>query len=134
MTVALWCLFAAGVLIVLSKGPALVYMARQPKGYDNRHPRSQQARLEGIGARAVAAHYNTIESFPLFAVGIIVAHLYAPEHAITEALAIGFIVARIAYIWLYVRNIAMVRSVVWGLSYLASLALLLAPLYANVLL
>lgn len=131
MTVALWCLVAAGLLLVVSKGPALVYMARQPKGYDNRHPRSQQARLEGVGARAVAAHYNTLESFPLFAAGILVAHLHAPEHPLTQALAIGFIVARVAYIWLYVRNIATVRSLVWGLSYLASLGLLLSPLYTN---
>lgn len=131
MTLALWCLVAAGMLIVLSKGPALIYMARQPKGYDNRHPRSQQARMEGIGARAVAAHYNTIESFPLYGVGILVAHLHAPEHAITQVLALGFIVARIAYIWLYVRNIATVRSLVWGLSYLASLGLLLSPLYGG---
>lgn len=32
-------------------------------GYDNNHPRDQQAALVGWGKRANAAHNNTLESF-----------------------------------------------------------------------
>ena len=31
-------------------------------GYDNKYPREQQARLEGVGARMLAAHQNCFES------------------------------------------------------------------------
>lgn len=69
MTVLLWCLFAAALLVVLSKAPSATAMKKQTSGYDNQHPRAQQAALSGRDARAVAAHQNTVENFPLFAAG-----------------------------------------------------------------
>ncbi|WP_335598963.1 MAPEG family protein, partial [Halopseudomonas sp.] len=45
---------------------------RSGKGYDNAHPRAQQAALTGWGARALASHQNMIEAFPLFAAGVLV--------------------------------------------------------------
>ena len=44
--------------------------------YDNQTP-SQQAELDGWGARARAAHYNTLEAFPIFATGFLAAQLGA---------------------------------------------------------
>ncbi|MHA7880493.1 MAG: MAPEG family protein [Saccharospirillum sp.] len=132
MTIALWCLLIAGLLVVLSKAPAMSIMSREPQGYDNHNPRAQQARLEGAGARAIAAHQNTLEAFPLFAAGVLVAQMFAPEHLLTQSLAVLFILSRVVYIWLYVRDFSTVRSLVWSVGYLASLALLLAPLYATV--
>lgn len=131
MSLPLWCLFIAALLVILSKAPAMRAMARMKGGYDNQHPRAQQASLTGAGARGLAAHQNTIEAFPMFAAGVIVAEVFAAGSSVAGVLAVLFIVSRIAYIGLYVANIATVRSLVWAAGYLASLGLMLAPLYSS---
>lgn len=131
MSLSLWCLFIAALLVILSKAPAMRAMARMQGGYDNRHPRAQQAALTGAGARGLAAHQNTIEAFPMFAAGVIVAHVFAAGSSLAALLAVLFIVSRILYIGLYVANIATVRSLVWAAGYLASLGLMLAPVYGS---
>lgn len=129
MSLLLWCLVAAALLVVLSKAPSALAMKNQTSGYDNQHPRAQQAALTGSDARAVAAHQNTVETFPLFAAGVLVALMFAPASALSSALAVIFIVSRVVYIWLYVKNYATARSLVWNVGFLACLGLLLAPLY-----
>ena len=131
MSLPLWCLFIAALLVILSKAPAMRAMAGMQGGYDNQHPRAQQASLTGAGARGLAAHQNTIEAFPMFAAGVIVAEVFAAGSAVAAVLAVVFIVSRIAYIGLYVANIATIRSLVWAAGYLASLGLMLAPLYGR---
>jgi uncharacterized MAPEG superfamily protein len=131
MSLPLWCLFIAAILVIASKGPAMKAMAGMRGGYDNNHPRAQQANLTGAGARGLAAHQNTIEAFPLFAAGVIVAQIYAADSMIAGLLAVAFIVSRVIYIGLYVGNIASLRSLVWAVGYLSSLALMLAPLYGS---
>jgi uncharacterized MAPEG superfamily protein len=55
MTLPLVTVGIAFLLIDLSKIPLGVGMQRMPGGYDNRHPRAQQAKLEGWASRATAA-------------------------------------------------------------------------------
>ena len=62
MTILIVCLFIACLLPYLAKIPTAIAMKNQPGGYDNNHPRAQQAMLTGFGARAVAAHQNSFES------------------------------------------------------------------------
>ncbi|HEY8376706.1 MAG TPA: MAPEG family protein [Nannocystis sp.] len=130
MTVALWCLFAAALLHILSKLPLSAAQAREGSGYDNRSPRDQQDRLTGWGARARAAHLNQLESFPLFAAGVLVATVAAPKVAAIDALALAYIAARIVYPVLYLADISTARSLVWMVGYGASLALLCSPAWA----
>lgn len=127
MTVAHWCLFAAALLHIFSKFPLAVAAAREGGGYDNRNPREQQARLTGWGARARAVHLNQIESFPLFAAGVLVATTAAPRVPAIDCLALVYIVARLIYPVLYLKDIAAGRSLVWMAGFLASLALLASP-------
>lgn len=71
------CLLFAALMLVLTKAP--VAWAQQRTGrYDNHDPRAQQRELTGFGARALAAHQNTIEAFPLFAAGVLVSLIAAP--------------------------------------------------------
>ncbi|WP_028670215.1 MAPEG family protein [Saccharospirillum impatiens] len=129
MSLPLWCLFIAALLVIMSKWPAMKVMAAMKGGYDNNHPRAQQANLTGAGARGIAAHQNTIEAFPMFAAGVIVAEVFAAGSMVASLLAMAFIVSRVVYIGLYVGNVASLRSIVWAVGYLASLGLLLAPVY-----
>jgi uncharacterized MAPEG superfamily protein len=47
-----------------------------------------------------------------------------------DKLALAFVVLRVAYIWLYVADLAMARTLVWSAGLAVSVALLLAPLWA----
>lgn len=132
MSFPLWCLFAAALLIVLTKVPVAMAMARSSdKGYDNRHPRAQQATLTGWGARAMASHANMIEAFPLFAAGVLVAQVTLTQGSTINLLAGLFIVTRIAYSALYLMNLDKLRSLVWIVGFFCCLGLLLSPALAR---
>jgi uncharacterized MAPEG superfamily protein len=130
MTIALWCLFIAGVLHALSKTPLAIFQAKAPGGYDNNMPREQQASLEGIGKRALAIHTNQIESFPLFAAGVLVASLGVVNSNMVDYLAIAYVLSRVVYIFVYLKDLATLRSLIWGVGYMSSLALLCSPAWA----
>lgn len=132
MSILLWSLVVSSFFYVLSKAPAMVYMNAESGGYDNRHPRQQQARLSGAGARALAAHQNTIDNFALFAAGILVAEVVAQPHLVSGILAIGFLVARVLYVVCYVKDWATLRSLIWVAGYFACIGLMLSPWYAGV--
>jgi uncharacterized MAPEG superfamily protein len=89
------------------------------------------ATVTGWGRRAKAAHENQIESFPLFAAGVLVATLVAKGGASIDLLAGTYVAARLIYIGLYVGDVAPARSLVWGVSYFVSLALLTSPAWAS---
>lgn len=130
MTIALWCLFLAGIMHTLSKGPLAIHMAKAPGGYNNNMPREQAASLEGEGKRALAIHLNQIESFPLFAAGVLVATASSISAPAIDYLALAYVAARIIYIPLYLKDIATMRSLVWGVGYISSLALMCSPVWA----
>jgi len=130
MSIALWCLFLAGLLHVLSKIPLAQAQLKSAGGYDNNNPREQQIALEGWGKRALAAHQNQIESFPLFAAGVIIATITGVESNIVDYCAIAYIVARLAYVYCYLKDVSTLRSIVWSVGLISSFALLCSPAWA----
>ena len=103
MTILVWCLFSAALLPYLAKAPLAIAMNKLD-GYDNNHPRSQQAKLSGFGARALAAHQNAFESLMIFAPAVLLA---ISTNTITDTvtlLAIIHVIARVAYNVLYLLN------------------------------
>ena len=124
MNVIILCLFIATLLPILAKGPVAWAMYRQFGRYDNRHPREQQAALEGLGARAKAAHYNSFEALMMFTPGALA--LVALDAATQSAkyMAIGFVVCRVAYLILYWTNKDSLRSTFWTIGFGLSLAML----------
>jgi uncharacterized MAPEG superfamily protein len=127
MTTPFICVLIAFLLIYVPKGPLSLAMARQPGGYDNEDPRAQQAKLEGMGARARGAHYNGFETFPPFAVAVIIAHLAGAADHRASILAIAFVVARALYIAAYLANLDYLRSAVWVIGFLCTTALFCLP-------
>ena len=131
MTLPLWCLFFSALLIFLAKIPVAKAMATEGGGrYDNHHPRAQQARLTGFGARALAAHQNSFEAFPLFAAGVLVAHVTQSQGVLVDVAAVLFVIARVLYLLLYWIDLAWQRSLVWVVGLLCSLLLMLSPALA----
>ena len=118
MTFPFYCVAAAFLLNYLSKVP-LAHAMNQESSYDNRHPRDQQARLTGWGRRALAAHLNSFEITPIFAVSVIVAHLFQADPSSMNTWAAVFVGSRIVYHILYMANIHVARTSIWGVGALA---------------
>ena len=118
------CLFIACLLPYLAKIPVAMAMNKQPKGYDNNHPRAQQAALTGYGARAVAAHQNSFESLIIFSSAILTA--IATQHVThgIQVLAVVYLVSRGIYHLFYLLNWATLRSSIWAIGVIASLSII----------
>ncbi|MFO7567678.1 MAG: MAPEG family protein [Enhygromyxa sp.] len=122
-------LLAAVILIYVPRIFVARGQAQQPEGYDNAHPRAQQAKLTGLAARARGAHENSFEAFAPFAAGVLAAKLAGVDADYLAPLTVAFVVLRTIYLIVYLRNIPMLRSAVWGLGFLVSLAILTLPLF-----
>ncbi len=127
-SIPLLCLPIAYALVYAPKIPLSMAMARQPEGYDNKHPRDQQARLSGWGRRAAAAHANGFESFAPFAVGVLATQLTGASPQWAAIFAITYVVSRAAYAFAYVGGVALLRSAVWTVGFASTFALMVLPI------
>jgi uncharacterized MAPEG superfamily protein len=126
MTIAQLCLLVACVMPVACAGLAKSKgfgKRRRDGGFDNHAPREWLARQQGWQARANAAQANSWEALPVFLAGLFVAHQHQAAQATVDALAMGFVAARLAYIGLYVADQASLRSLAWVAGIGASAAL-----------
>lgn len=130
MSVGFWCVLISAVLIYIAKIPVAWAMQKDERGYDNRHPRTQQQKLTGLGARALASHQNSIEAFPLFAAAVFMATSASVVGAWTDMLAIIFVVARVLYLICYWADWHWQRTLVWSVGLASCLMLMLTPLMA----
>ena len=105
--------------------------AKEPGGYDNSHPRLQQVKLTGVGARASAAHLNGFESFPMFAAAVIMANAAHVDVTMINRLAIAHVAFRCLYNVVYLANIAAVRTIVWGAAAGAGIWLMILAILAT---
>lgn len=119
MTTLTICLFLSLLLPLLAKGPVAYAMAKLG-GYNNNHPREQQSKLTGFGARALAAHQNAFESVIIFAPAVILAIATSNIQPIVITLAVIHVVARVLYNIFYLLNIGLLRSIVWAIATLCS--------------
>ncbi|MCL5254584.1 MAG: MAPEG family protein [Gammaproteobacteria bacterium] len=118
MSALLTTLLIAMFLPYLAKVP-LIKAMNDRGGYDNRHPRQQQAALEGFGARANAAHYNSFEALIIYAIAVFIVISVGNVDTLAIALGWTFIVARIGYMVCYWFDKASLRSLIWLVSMIA---------------
>jgi uncharacterized MAPEG superfamily protein len=128
MDISIWCVIAVFVLTYLPRFPALQGTLRQEGHIDLGHPRIQQARLKGMGARAQAAHLNTVEAFAPFAAAVWVAHHYGVDAVPRDLLAVAFVTTRVLFILAYMADLNPWRTVIWSLGHLVIVLLFLSPL------
>ncbi|OGV27655.1 MAG: hypothetical protein A3F18_07710 [Legionellales bacterium RIFCSPHIGHO2_12_FULL_37_14] len=118
------CLFIACLLPFLSKLPVAFAMKNMQGGYDNNHPRDQQAKLTGFGARALAAHKNEFEALTVFAAAIVTSLALKQYSPTTQNLAILYLLSRVIYQFTYLINWGSFRTLVWLIGTLSSLGIL----------
>lgn len=126
-TVAYWCVLVAALLPVVCAGIAKWGMMRTPPregGYDNNNPRIWLAQQRDWRARANAAQANTFEALPFFFAAVIIAHLLQAGQVRLDILAMLFVVLRIAYVIMYVADLAKARSAIWALALLVNIGIL----------
>jgi len=124
MTIAELCLLGMVLLTYLVIGPAKFAGLRE---FDNSYPRDPAFYTKGPRARALGAHQNGLEAFPLIAAAVLVAELHsAPQHTI-DGLALAFLGARIAYAVCYLGDRPSLRSMIWTLAFVINLAIFLLP-------
>jgi uncharacterized MAPEG superfamily protein len=119
MTIAYACVLFMGLLPYVAAGIA----KKGFEQYDNSMPREWLAKQTGFRARANAAQANLFESLPLFFAAVIIATLSGVPQAKIDLLAIGFVIARIAYLICYITNWATMRSVVWLIGLICVIAI-----------
>ena len=126
-TIAYWCVVAAALLPIVCAGIAKYGMfgkSARDGGYDNNNPRSWLARQTDWRARANAAQANTFEALPFFFAAVIIAHLLQAGQTPLDILALLFVVLRIAYILMYVGDMASARSAIWALALFVNIGIL----------
>ena len=109
MTIAYACVLFMGLLPYVAAGIA----KKGFEGYDNGMPRQWLAKQTGFRARANAAQANIIESLPFFFAAVIIASMKSTSQPMVDVLAVGFVIARIAYLICYIANWPTTRSIVW---------------------
>ncbi|HQQ62570.1 MAG TPA: MAPEG family protein [Pseudomonadales bacterium] len=112
MTLADWCILVAGLGVPF----VFTIYAKASKDFDNSKPRDYMERIEGARKRAYWAVQNGQETFPLFAVAVLLAERAAVAQANVNMIAAGFVACRLVYGLMYVLDKATLRSVVWMAS------------------
>ena len=123
MTTLIICALIAVLIPYLAKVP-VAFAQNKLEGYDNKHPRDQQSKLTGFGARALAAHQNSFESLVVFAVALAVVIATNNIYQATEMLAVVHIITRVLYCIFYYINQDILRSLVWLIGYVSCVAMI----------
>lgn len=121
MTIAYWCVLAAILLPYI-----WTYVAKFTSGFrprDNHNPREYLEKLQGPAKRAHWAQLNSFESIPAFMAAVIVSHLAGAPQDRIDAIAVTYIVLRLAYGVFYITDKALLRSIVWSAGLACVIAL-----------
>ena len=82
--------------------------------------------LRGVAGRLDRSLRNYMETFPLFAAVVLVAHASDTHNALTVWGAQLYLWARVAYVALYAAGVPVVRSLVWNVATIAILLFVVA--------
>jgi uncharacterized MAPEG superfamily protein len=130
MTIAEWCVFAALMLYLLTIAPIKWIGFRR---FDNANPRDPAFYDDPIRSRALGAHQNGIETFPFFAVAVLLAEFRGGPQRFVNELAVLFLIVRVAYVFTYLGNRPTLRSILWAVGFVINTAIFFMPLIRNYL-
>jgi uncharacterized MAPEG superfamily protein len=117
------CLFIGVLIPSVLAGFGTFSRMRQFGAIDNKDPRGQSAKLEGVGARAVAAQQNAWEALAVFIAGVVAFSVRGGDPEAASTLALVWVVARIGHALCYLANLDVLRSLIYFVALVAALAL-----------
>ncbi len=125
MTIAEFCILA---MVLLWLAPIGLAKGLGWGQYDNARPRDAGFYSCGWRSRALAAHQNGMEALPLFIAAVLVSEFRHAPQAVSDGLAVAFIVGRTLYVIAYLADRPFLRSTLWTVSFLISAGLFVSPL------
>lgn len=75
----------------------------------------------------VRRHLNGIETFPFFAVAVVLAQMRHAPQTLVDGLAMAFLILRFAYVLAYLGNRPTLRTILWNLGFLINFAIFVLP-------
>jgi uncharacterized MAPEG superfamily protein len=124
MTIAEWCVFGAVLLYLLTIAPVKWIRFRR---FDNSKPRDGAFYEDPIAARALGAHLNGLETFPFFAIAVLLAEFRLGPQRLIDELAVLFLIVRIAYVFTYIGNRPTLRSILWNIGFAINVGIFFMP-------
>jgi uncharacterized MAPEG superfamily protein len=82
--------------------------------------------LTGVAGRLARALQNFVETFPLFAAAVLIAHVAATHSWMTEWGVQLYFWGRVIYLALYAAGVFLLRSLVWNIATLGIVLVLLS--------
>ena len=128
MTLAEWMLLAAVLLYLLTIAPFKPMGWRE---FDNAAPRDPKFYENPLRSRALGAHLNGIETFPFFAVAVLLAEFRAAPQGLIDELAVAFIAIRLAFVAAYLLNFSTIRTLLWNAGFAVNAAIFFMPWWAR---
>ncbi len=119
-----------GVVLGLVQIIAASHAASLQRGYRwTSSPRDEPTPpLRGVAGRLDRALRNYLETFPLFAAVVLVAHVSETHNALTEWGSRLYLWGRVAYVPLYAAGVPLVRSLAWNVATVGIVLLAIALL------
>eukprot|EP01001_Neometanema_parovale_P010903 NODE_7145_length_789_cov_104.983483_g6906_i0.p1 GENE.NODE_7145_length_789_cov_104.983483_g6906_i0~~NODE_7145_length_789_cov_104.983483_g6906_i0.p1 ORF type:complete len:127 (-),score=14.64 NODE_7145_length_789_cov_104.983483_g6906_i0:161-541(-) len=111
-------------LMVAATNIPSVLAAGYKDGFDNNYPRLQKAHMTGFGARAQAAHENSLEFLAYFGLAAIMAHVSKVDATVSSSLCVATLLYRAMFLFGYWLNLDKVRSIFWGLAFMHTMGLM----------
>jgi uncharacterized MAPEG superfamily protein len=125
MTIAEWCVFASVMLYLLTIAPIKWVGFRE---FDNASPRDPGFYDDPVRARAWGAHLNGIETFPFFAIAVLLAEFRGSPQNLINELAVLFLIVRIAYVFTYLGDRPTLRSILWAIGFVINIGIFFLPM------
>jgi uncharacterized MAPEG superfamily protein len=125
MTIALWSLLIGSLLPYVWFGVAAPLRKAEFGVLENDHPRLQEAKTTGRGARALGAHANAFEAIAVWAPAVLAAHMTNPTSTLAPKIAIGWVIARVVHGVLYVAGISAARSLCFAVGLICAVLMYL---------
>ena len=110
MTVPFWCLVAVIFIPFTLAGVGGLHRAKEFGNADNKNPRAQAAKLEGVGSRVYAAQENAWEAAIMFSVAVLTTHLAGLSPDAATPFCIAFVALRLLHAFAYIRDLDKLRS------------------------
>ncbi|MBY5930742.1 MAPEG family protein [Halomonas sp. DP8Y7-3] len=129
MSIFLVTLFIASLLPILLAWIGAAWRVRQFGHLDNRHPRAQQAVMEGIGARLHAAQSNAWEALIVYLSTAVVAMGAGADLNSLDMPALVFLASRLLHPIAYALDWQWIRSGVFAIGMLACLVIMIGALW-----
>lgn len=128
MTPELTVLALAAILQAFQIGLAAITLNRDVGAQWNAGPRDTQPELSPMTGRLRRAVNNHFESLAFFTIAVVVTGMSGQNNAFTAGAAWIYLAARVAYVPAYAFGWTPWRSVIWGVGFVATMAMIISAL------